>query len=394
MKKLHFFPSNRKVTRIVSWNATFFRIGEVCFAPMKSGTLRRKRWFLQICRLKNFVSAQGSSLSRARERHKSFIGHYFWNKPNNHWVETSLRGSSFQFTEAIKTVTSYLDVLAVLTWVTLVPLFGAVSSSSQITVCPSPKFTNMGFPLMAIVCPSRITDVPDSVRRGWGGDVLCHKFGAECERLAIAASMLSLWPRPPPSPRGRPPWWVPFPHLLSFNLVRSERVVPTLRRPDLLSPGEILAVVEGEEGGGQVLVGTARLVLGGQATRRAISHRSAVDSARLKDESQMWSLITDQPMSYCSEREETQIENTEYIFGQTHKTWSLVAKLVVIKRKQASVGRWGLKVGEVGWKLWRKFEPWCDIHHWQKFVTASRSGVNLAQENSNTVYGALVQEKI
>ena len=149
----------------------------------------------------------------------------------------------------------------------------------------------MSFPLMVInVCPSRVTDVPDRFRRGWG-DVLCHKFRAECERLAAAAALLSLWP-PPPSPR--PPWWVsPLLHFL--NLVGSKRIVAALRWPNVLSPGE----VSGEEGGGEVLVGNlpARVCLG-QPTSRATSHRSAVDSARLKDESQMWSSSNGE----CSER--------------------------------------------------------------------------------------------
>ena len=133
---------------------------------------------------------------------------------------------------------------------------------------------------MAIVCPSRVTDVPpDSLRRG-GRDILCHKFRAECERLPTA-----LLTFPPPSP-WLPPWQGLLPHTLRLNLVGSKGIVPALRWPDVLSPGEV--GVEGEEGGGDVLVGKLAAWVGlGQATRRAISHRSAVDSARLKDRSQM-----------------------------------------------------------------------------------------------------------
>ena len=144
---------------------------------------------------------------------------------------------------AIRTVTTYLDVLAVLTWVTLVPLMlGANLCSSQITVCPSSKVT-MGFPLMVIVCPSRVTDVPDRrLRGGWWGDVLGHKFRAECERLAF-----TFWPSPPPPGF---PWRRVPPHPLRLNLVGCEGVVSTFRWANVLPPGELAGVFEGEEGGG------------------------------------------------------------------------------------------------------------------------------------------------
>ena len=84
--------------------------GVFCSNEIWHGSEKKQVEFLQnlqIRRLKNSVRAQGSSLSRARERHKSFI----------HGLRRSFSARIIIPVKngAIKTVTTYLDVLAVLT---------------------------------------------------------------------------------------------------------------------------------------------------------------------------------------------------------------------------------------------------------------------------------------
>ena len=181
---------------------------------------------------------------------------------------------------AIETVTStYLDELAVLVWVTLVPL-GPTWCLSQITVCLCSRFT-IGLPWMAIVCPSRVSNVQRGWWCGWG-DIFCHKLWTESKR----GTGFGLWPSPPS------PWPAPTrlcPHLLGVDLVWWKRIVTALWWTDVLSPGE--SRVLGQERGGGLLwvehlggwdsVFKARCSLG-QEIRRATSHRSAIDRTSLK----------------------------------------------------------------------------------------------------------------
>ena len=134
---------------------------------------------------------------------------------------------------------------------------------------------------MAIVCPSRVTNVQRGWWCGWG-DIFCHKLWTESKR----GTGFGLWPSPPSL------WPAPTrlcPHLLGVDLVWWKWVVAALWWTDVLSPGE--SRVLGQERGGGLLwvehlggwgsVFKARCSLG-QEIRRATSHRSAIDRTSLK----------------------------------------------------------------------------------------------------------------